>query len=157
DESKFERVIAFGEALPGIRRTAARHLKLPGLPREKVLAAIIQLLEKTLIRVGNEEYARDNNSYGLTTMLDGHVSIRGSKIKFRFKGKSGREHDIDLEDPRLAKIVKRCRDLPNQELFAYVTDGGDWRDVTSSDVNEYLKGVTRKPFTAKDFRTFAGT
>jgi DNA topoisomerase I len=157
DESKYERVVSFGRALPEIRRTVARHLKLAGLPREKVLAAIVQLLEKTLIRVGNDEYARDNSSYGLTTMLDAHVAVRGAKIKFRFRGKSGREHDIDLEDPRLAKIVKSCRDLPNQELFAYINGEGEWRDVTSTDVNEYLKTITQQPFTAKDFRTFAGT
>jgi DNA topoisomerase-1 len=157
DQTKFDRMIAFGKALPHIRRATDRDLRHHGLPKEKVLAAIVQLLEKTLIRVGNEEYAKSNRHYGLTTIRDEHATVRGGTVTFRFKGKSGVAHELELEDPRLAKIVKACQDLPDQELFAYRRDDGAWADVTSSDVNAYLKQIAGQDFTAKDFRTWAGT
>jgi DNA topoisomerase I len=157
DETKYDRMIAFARALPNIRERTERDLSLPGLPREKVLAAVVRLLETTLIRVGNEEYARQNRSYGLTTMRDSHVNVNGSTVKFKFRGKSGVYHTIDLHDRRLAKIVKRCRDIPGQELFQYVGDDGEAAAVGSSDVNEYLREVAGEEFTAKDFRTWAGT
>jgi DNA topoisomerase-1 len=157
DEHKYERVIAFAKALPKIRRRTRRDVALPGLPREKVLATVVQVMEKTLIRVGNDEYARDNGSYGLTTMKNGHAKVRAGKVTFEFRGKSGKEHAIELDDPRLARIVKNCRDLPGQELFQYVDEGGAVRDVTSTDVNAYLKDIAGEAFTAKDFRTWAGT
>jgi DNA topoisomerase-1 len=157
DETKYERTIAFGQALPLIREQTERHLDLPGLPREKVLAAIVRLLEITLIRVGNDEYARHNKSFGLTTMRDRHVAVNGSEIRFHFRGKSGKYHSLELQDRRLARIVKRCRDIPGQELFQYFDDAGERRDVGSGDVNEYLREITGQDFTAKDFRTWAGT
>jgi DNA topoisomerase I len=157
DENKYDRIIAFGKALPKIRRRVFHDLKLPGLPREKVLAAVVQLLERTFIRIGNEEYARDNKSFGLTTMKDRHVEVKGSKLRFRFRGKSGREHEIDVTDRRIAKIVSKLQDLPGQDLFQYVDDEGEVRDVTSQDVNEYLREITGEDFSAKDFRTLAGT
>ena len=149
-------MLAFGKQLPRIRRATRKHLKLPGLPREKVLAAMVQLLEKTLIRIGNDEYAKANNHFGLTTMRDGHAVIKGDTVKFRFDGKSGVHHELELHDAKLAKIVKECQDLPDQELFAYRKADGGWADVSSSDVNGYLKEVAGD-FTAKDFRTWAGT
>jgi DNA topoisomerase-1 len=157
DETKFHRMIAFGKALPQIRRITARHLHLRGLPREKVLATIVQLLEKTLIRVGNAEYAKSNKSFGLTTILDDHVRVKGSRVHFEFRGKSGIDHSIALDDPALARIVKKCQDLPGQELFAYVDESGKDVDVTSNDVNAYLKEITGEDFTAKDFRTWNAT
>jgi DNA topoisomerase-1 len=157
DETKFDRMIAFGQALPRIRRATARHLKRPGLPREKVLAAVVCLLEKTLIRVGNDEYARHNNHFGLTTLRDRHVDVHGADVHFEFKGKSGVERTVDLHDRRLAKIIKHCQDLPGYELFQYLDEQGQRRDVTSADVNAYLQELTGQPFTAKDFRTWAGT
>jgi DNA topoisomerase I len=157
DETKYDRMIAFGEALPGIRARTDRDLALPGLPRAKVLATVVQLLEKTLIRVGNDEYARENNSFGLTTMRDRHVKVNGSTVRFAFRGKSGRRHAIDLRNRRLAAIVKRCRDLPGYELFQYVDDEGARQVIDSSDVNQYLREITGEDFTAKDFRTWAGT
>jgi DNA topoisomerase-1 len=157
DEVKYGRLIAFAQALPRIRQQTDRDLARPGLPREKVLAAVVQLLEKTLIRVGNEEYARENGSFGLTTMKDGHAKIRGGKVRFEFRGKSGVEHAIDLEDRRLARIVKACRDLPGYELFQYVDAAGKRQVVDSADVNAYLRDITGEDFTAKDFRTWAGT
>ena len=157
DQNKYERIIAFAEALPAIRRRVARDLRKRGLPREKVLAATVKLLEATLIRVGNDEYARDNRSFGLTTMRDKHVKIRGAKIRFDFRGKHGKEHEIDLEDRRLAAIVHACRDLPGQELFQYLDEAGDVCDVGSGDVNDYLREISGQDFTAKDFRTWAGT
>jgi len=157
DQNKFERMISFAEALPGIRGRVQRDLALPGLPREKVLASVVRLLETTLIRVGNDEYARHNKSYGLTTMRDRHVTVRGPRISFSFKGKSGKEHEIDIHDPQLARIVKRSQDLPGEELFAYEDDQGDVRDVTSQDVNDYLREISGSDFTAKDFRTWSGT
>jgi DNA topoisomerase I len=157
DETKYERTIAFGKALPLIREQTERHLDLPGLPREKVLAAIVRLLEMTLIRVGNDEYARHNKSFGLTTMRDRHVAVDGGQIRFHFRGKAGKYHTLELQDRRLARIVKRCRDIPGQELFQYVDDEGQRQDVDSGDVNTYLREITGQDFTAKDFRTWAGT
>jgi DNA topoisomerase-1 len=157
DENKYERIISFAKALPKIRRAVARDLRKRGLPREKVLAAATKLLETTLIRVGNDEYARDNRSFGLTTMRDRHAKISGAKIRFDFRGKHGIEHEIELEDSRLAKIVRACRELPGQELFQYVDDAGEVRDVGSGDINDYLRSIIGQEFTAKDFRTWAGT
>jgi DNA topoisomerase-1 len=147
----------FGEALPRIRARVDRDLSLPGLPCEKVLATIVRLLELTFIRIGNEEYARENRSYGLTTLRDKHVDVAGSTVRFKFKGKSGKFHNIDLNDRRLARIVKRCQDIPGYELFQYLEDDGSHRSVDSADVNEYLRSITDEQFTAKDFRTWAGT
>ena len=132
-------------------------MALSGLFREKVLATIVQLLERSLIRVGNEEYARENKSFGLTTMQDRHVDVRGSKLRFRFRGKSGRQHEVDVTDRRIARIVSKLQDLPGQSLFQYLDDEGKVRDITSQDVNEYLREITGEDFTAKDFRTWAGT
>jgi DNA topoisomerase-1 len=157
DETKYDRMIAFGEALPQIRARADRDLMLAGLPRAKVLATVVQLLEKTLIRVGNDEYARDNGSFGLTTLRDKHVSVKGSALRFEFRGKSGRTHAIGLRNRKLAAIVKRCRDLPGYELFQYVDDNGERQTIDSADVNEYLREISGQDFTAKDFRTWAGT
>lgn len=157
DETKYNRMIDFALALPTIRKRIEHDFNLPGLPREKVLATIIKILETGLIRVGNDEYARANKSFGLTTMLDRHVDIRGRIIQFQFKGKSGKFHRINLEDARLAKIVRKCQEIPGQELFQYIGDDGKPHDITSSDVNDYLKEITRTDFTAKDFRTWSGT
>jgi DNA topoisomerase-1 len=157
DSTKYERMMAFGRALPVIRRRTDADLRRDGLPRDKVLAAVVRLLEKTFIRVGNDEYARDNKSFGLTTMRDGHVKISGSTVQFMFRGKSGVEHALTFDDRRLAKIVRQCRDLPGQELFQYKDDHGVVVDVGSADVNAYLKDVTGEEFTSKDFRTWAGT
>ena len=132
-------------------------MKLPGLPREKVLATVIRLLERTFIRVGNEEYARENKSFGLTTIKNRHVRVKGAHLRFRFRGKSGRQHEVDVTDRRIAKIVSKCQDLPGQDLFQYVEDDGQVRDVTSQNVNDYLREITGADFTAKDFRTWAGT
>src|SRR5258706_2580698 len=157
DETKSDRMTAFAAALATIRRRTKLDLARSGLPREKVLAAVVQLLEKTLIRVGNEEYARANGSFGLTTLHNRHVNVRGARLTFRFRGKSGRDHDVGLEDPRLAAVVRRCRDLPGQELFGYVDEAGEIHPIGSADVNDYLREVTGQDFTAKDFRTWAGT
>jgi DNA topoisomerase-1 len=157
DENKYDRMIAFGKVLPKIRRRVARDLKLPGLPRNKVLATVVQLLERTFIRIGNEEYARENKSFGLTTMKDRHVEVKGSKMRFRFRGKSGKDHEVDVTDRRIARIVSNLQDLPGQDLFKYVDDDDEVRDVTSQDVNEYLREVSGEDFSAKDFRTLAGT
>ena len=157
DETKYDRMLIFGAALPKIRKRVEADLSLPGLPRNKVLATIVSVMERTFIRVGNEEYARTNNSYGLTTMRNKHVKVNGSKVRFRFRGKSGVEHEADVADRRLARIIKKVQDLPGQQLFAYVDDAGEVRDVKSQDVNEYLQEITGEPFTAKDFRTWAGT
>jgi len=157
DETKYEKMAAFAKALPGIRRRVAHDLALPGLSREKILATIVRLMEETHIRVGNEEYARTNGSYGLTTMRTKHVEVRGTKIKFSFQGKSRVHHTIDLQDRRLAKILKQCSDLPGYELFQYVDDEGNRHSIDSSDVNGYLSEITGEHFTAKDFRTWAGS
>jgi DNA topoisomerase-1 len=158
DANKFEQMKAFVHALPVIRKKVAQHLALPGLPREKILAAIVRLLETTLIRVGNEKYARENGSYGLTTMRNRHVRIRGQRLEFDFRGKSGQQHHIELSDARLAAIVRRCRELPGYELFQYLDEQGERHIVTSTDVNEYLSSTgAGGAYTAKDFRTWAGT
>jgi DNA topoisomerase I len=157
DENKFERLAAFAGALPKIRRRVAKDLKLPGLQREKVLATVVRLLERTFIRIGNEEYARQNKSFGLTTMKNRHVKVKGPQLRFRFRGKSRRQHEVEMTDPRIAKIVSKCQDLPGQDLFQYVTDDGDVRSATSQDVNDYLREITGEDFTAKDFRTWGGT
>jgi DNA topoisomerase-1 len=157
DETKYQNVIDFAKSLPRVRRRVNRDLRRRGLPREKVLAAIVRLLETTLIRVGNEEYARNNGSFGLTTMRDRHAAVTGSKIHFDFKGKSGVRHEIDLNDPRLAAVVQKCQHLPGQELFQYVDDDGELHNIDSSAVNEYLREISGHNFTAKDFRTWAGT
>ena len=157
DENKYDRMIAFADALPKIRRRTNADLAKPGLPREKVLATVVQLLEKSLIRVGNDEYAKANRSFGLTTMRNKHVAVKGSKVKFEFKGKSGVRHSVDVDDKRLARVVRACQDLPGQELFEYFDEDGNRCDVDSGDVNAYVKEVTGEDFTAKDFRTWAGT
>jgi DNA topoisomerase I len=157
DDTKYGRMEAFGRALPRVREQLGRDLTLPGLPRRKVLAAVVRLLELSLIRVGNDEYARSNRSYGLTTMRNRHAAVRGSKIQFEFRGKSGIDHSIDIEDRRLARVVERCQDLPGQELFEYIDEDGNVQDVGSADVNEYLREISGEDFTAKDFRTWAGT
>ncbi|HEX4129932.1 MAG TPA: hypothetical protein VHZ24_07805 [Pirellulales bacterium] len=157
DEAKYGRLIAFARVLPKIRRRVGRDLRHRGLPRAKVLAAIVRLLETTLIRVGNDEYARDNDSYGLTTMHDRHTRVRGARIRFEFRGKSGVRHEIDLNEPRLARIVRQAQDLPGAELFQYLDEKGQVRDISSSDVNDYLRQIAGEEFTAKDFRTWAGT
>jgi DNA topoisomerase I len=157
DETKYSRMKIFGELLPGIRQRVERDLALAGLPREKILATIVRLLETTFIRVGNAEYARENRSYGLTTMRTRHVDVNGSKVRFHFKGKSGKQHSIDLNDRRLARIVQRCLDLPGYELFQYLDENGEHHTVDSADVNDYLREITGQNFTAKDFRTWAGS
>jgi len=157
DQTKFTRMIAFSEAIPKIRTQLQHDLALLGLPKNKVLATVVQLMELTRIRVGNEEYAKTNKSFGLTTMRDRHVDIDGSTIRFKFRGKSGVEHDIELKDRRLARIVKRCQDIPGQELFQYIDDDGQRQSINSGDVNNYLREITGEDFTAKDFRTWAGT
>ncbi len=157
DETKFDRMVAFSRVLPKARQTVEGHLRLPGLPRDKVLATVVWLLERTLIRVGNVEYARDNESFGLTTLEDRHASVRGKTVAFSFRGKSGREHSIRFTDPRLARIIQRCQTLPGEQLFQYVDEDGNRQDVGSGDVNEYLKRIAGPGITAKDFRTWAGT
>lgn len=157
DEAKYDRMIAFGEALPRIRQCVQRDLELPGLPRERVLAAVVRLLEKTRARVGNEEYARENRSFGLTTLRNRHADVGSSRIRFRFRGKGGKASDVQLSDRKLARIVARCQDLPGQALFTYLDDDGEPHVVDSSDVNDYLREISGEDFTAKDFRTWAGT
>jgi DNA topoisomerase-1 len=157
DETKYTRLIAFAAALPRIRRRTQRDLETSGLTRTKVLAAVVQLLEKTLIRVGNEEYARTNGSFGLTTMRDQHVEVDGKQVQFEFTGKSGVQHRVRLEDPRLARVVKRCQDLPGQVLFQYLNGDGVRQAIDSADINQYLREICEADFTAKDFRTWAGT
>ncbi|WP_313705261.1 DNA topoisomerase IB [Massilia sp.] len=157
DEVKYERMINFGKALPQIRAEVDRALKLPGLPREKVLATIVYLLEATMMRVGNEEYARTNKSFGITTLRNRHVKVDGSDVEFRFRGKSGVYHKIHVHDRRLARIIRSSRDLPGQELFQYVDEDGETHSIDSSDVNDYLRTITGEDYTAKDFRTWSGT
>ncbi|HEX5387465.1 MAG TPA: hypothetical protein VFW66_12230 [Gemmatimonadales bacterium] len=157
DETKFERMVAFSEALPGIRERVKEDLALPDLPREKVLAAIVQLLECTAIRVGNDEYARANRSFGLTTLRDRHVEISGSRLRFEFRGKSGKTQTVDLTDRRLARIVARCQAIPGAELFQYLDEDGKRQTVDSGDVNDYIRQISGQDFTAKDFRTWTGT
>jgi DNA topoisomerase-1 len=157
DENKYTRMMAFGRALPKIRARTAADLQKPGMPREKVLAAIVQLLEKTAIRVGNEEYVKQNKSYGLTTLRNRHAHVEGSAVRFKFKGKSGKYHDIELHDRKLARLVAKLQDLPGQELFQYLDEEGHPQSVDSMDVNAYLKEITGEEFSAKDFRTWTGT
>jgi DNA topoisomerase-1 len=157
DETKFHRMLEFSRLLPKLRPQVERDLSLPGLPRDKVLATVVRLLEKTLIRVGNQVYAKKNRSFGLTTMRDRHVEITGAEIRFKFRGKSGVEHSVAINDRRLARIVQQCQSLPGQELFQFVDDSGKRQDITSNDVNDYLHRITGHAVTAKDFRTWAGT
>ena len=157
DEQKYDRMLEFAKALPGIRARVARDLSLPGLPRERVLAAVVRLLDVTFIRVGNDEYAKENQSFGLTTLRNRHVEVQGSRIRFRFKGKSGVHHTVSVEDRRLARILNRCQDLPGEQLFEWVDDEGEPHTIESDDVNEYLREISGKEFTSKDFRTWAGT
>jgi DNA topoisomerase-1 len=157
DGTKYEHMMAFAQALPAIRTKLKEHMALHGLPREKVLATVVHLLESTLIRVGNDDYVKQNKSYGLTTLQDQHVKVDGAALRFRFKGKSGKTWSLQVKDRRIAKIVKACQDLPGQELFQYIDEDGVQRDVTSADVNAYLKEITGTEITAKDFRTWAGT
>lgn len=157
DENKFGRMMDFARALPRIRRRVGRDLSRRGMPREKVLATVVGLLEASLIRVGNDEYARQNNSYGLTTMRNRHARVTGEKIRFTFPGKSGKRHEIDVRDPQLARLVRRCQEMPGQELFCYEDEEGRTCDVTSQDVNAYLREIAGEDFTAKDFRTWSGT
>jgi DNA topoisomerase I len=157
DETKFGRMLAFSEVLPQIRKRIERDLQLAGLPREKVLATVVRLLECTCIRVGNEEYAKSNRSFGLTTLQDRHVEISGSNVRFEFKGKSGKVHQVDLNDRRLARIVQRCQALPGEDLFQYEDDDGVRQSIGSGDVNDYIREISGQEFTAKDFRTWAGT
>jgi DNA topoisomerase-1 len=157
DETKYERLLQFGTVLPAIRGQVELDLSLPGISRRRVLATVVYLMETTFIRVGNEEYARENRSYGLTTMRNHHVAISGSTITFKFRGKSGIRHSIDIHDRRLAKIIRRCQDLPGYELFQYIDSEGEPQTIDSSDVNEYIREISHQDFTAKDFRTWAGT
>jgi DNA topoisomerase-1 len=157
DRAKYDRTIAFATALPKVRERVEADLASPGISKEKVLAVVVSLLEATLIRVGNQEYARENHSFGLTTMRDRHVKVNGSEVRFHFRGKSGKEHSIALRDRRLARLVKKCQDLPGQQLFQYVDEEGERRAIESADVNAYLREITGEDFTAKDFRTWAGT
>jgi DNA topoisomerase I len=157
DETKYERMTIFGAALPAIRERIEHDLSLPGMPRPKILAAIVRLMEVTLIRVGNEEYARENQSYGLTTMRNKHVEVEGSSVTFKFQGKSKVRHTVDISDRRLARIIQRCQDIPGYELFQYIDSEGNNHTVDSADVNDYLREMTNEDFTAKDFRTWAGT
>ena len=157
DETKFERMLAFSSALPAIRRAIDADLGLPGMPRRKVLATVVRLLESTGIRVGNDEYARANRSYGLTTLRSHHVEIDGSKLQFEFRGKSGKVHTVGIADRRLARIVARCQSLPGAELFQYIDEDGERQSIGSGDVNDYIREIAGEDFTAKDFRTWAGT
>lgn len=157
ESTKYEHVVAFADALPRLRQKVKEHMALRGLPREKVLATVVHLLETTLIRVGNDEYAERNNSYGLTTLKNRHVAVDGNEVRFRFTGKSGKQWSLRVRDRRIAKIIKACQQLPGQELLQYVDEAGNSQDVTSSDVNDYLREIAGRDVTAKHFRTWAGT
>ena len=157
DEAKYGRMVAFGAVLPKIRKKVSEDLSAPGLPQHKVIAAIVRFLDETCIRIGNEEYAKSNKSYGITTLKDQHVDVRGDNVHLHFRGKSKQDHDITLRDHRLARIVKQLQDMPGQELFQYRQEDGDYVKVDSADVNGYLREVTQEDFTAKDFRTWHGT
>jgi DNA topoisomerase-1 len=158
DADKFDHLLEFAAALPAIRRRVRQDLKLQGLPRAKVLAAIVHLLERTCIRIGNERYAEENDSFGLTTMRNRHVKVSGDRIEFQFRGKSGKFHRIAVDDdPKLARIIQRCRDLPGQDLFQYLDDAGEVQSVGSSDVNDYLKEIAGREISTKDFRTWNGS
>jgi DNA topoisomerase-1 len=157
ESAKYQHVLRFAQRLPALRRRLARDLRRPGLQQDKVLSAVVELMQRTCMRVGNDRYAEENGSYGLTTLRDRHARFRGSALELQFKGKSGKVHHVQLDDARLARIVRRCRDVPGQRLFQYATLDGAFRAVTSSDVNDYLQRVTGEPFSAKDFRTWSGT
>ncbi|TME07625.1 MAG: DNA topoisomerase IB, partial [Chloroflexi bacterium] len=157
DADKYSRLIGFSQALPRIRRRVARDFRRPQLSQEKVIATVVKLLEATMVRVGNEEYARQNGSYGLTTLRDRHARVRGSTVRLIFKGKTGKEVEAEVTDRRVARVVRQCQELPGQELFAYVDGDGARHTVSSHDVNDYLRETTGEDFTAKDFRTWAGT
>ena len=157
DDVKYSRLLAFADTLPGIRAQVRDHMALRGLPRQKVLATVVHLLDTTLIRVGNDDYARQNGSYGITTLKNRHAEVEGSEVRFRFIGKSGKQWSVKIRDRRVAKIVKACQELPGQELLQYVDEDGVPQDVTSGDVNDYLREITGADITAKDFRTWAGT
>jgi DNA topoisomerase-1 len=157
DETKFARMPEFALRLPRIRTRVNRDLALPGMSRDRVLASVVRLLETTFIRVGNAEYARDNDSFGLTTLRNRHAAIRGSTVRFRFRGKSGVSHEVEITDKKVARVVRSCHDLPGYNLFEYVDEDGNVRNVSSGDVNAYIKGIAGGEFTAKDFRTWAGT
>jgi DNA topoisomerase I len=157
ESTKYEHMLEFARALPALRARIAEHMALRGLPREKVLATVVHLLETTLIRVGNDDYARENKSYGLTTLRNPHVKVEGAQLRFQFKGKSGKTWRLQLKDRRVARIVRACQDLPGQRLFQYQDEAGEVREVTSADVNEYLREISGSDITAKDFRTWAGT
>lgn len=157
DESKYGHILEFAAALPEIRRQSAADMSGTALSRRKVVATVVQLLERTLIRVGNDEYARDNQSFGLTTMQDAHARVTGATVRFRFRGKSGKFHDIKFSDARLARIVRRCQELPGRELFQYLDEDGKVQDIGSADVNDYVREISGRSFTAKDFRTWNGT
>lgn len=157
DSNKYERILAFGAALPGLRARLEDYLALRGMPREKVMALVVQLLESTLIRVGNSRYARENRSYGLTTLRTRHVAVRGASIRFQFRGKSGVEHQVTLKNQRLARILRRCMELPGQHLFQYLDEDGARHPVGSGDVNQFIQDLTGGDFTAKDYRTWAGS
>lgn len=157
DATKYDRLLEFARTLPAIRARIAEDMRLTGLRREKVLATVVHLLETTLIRVGNNDYAKRNGSFGLTTLRDGHVAVEGDSLRFAFRGKSGRTWRLGLRDRRVARIVRACQELPGQELFQYLDEAGETRDVTSGDVNTYLREITGREITAKDFRTWAGT
>jgi DNA topoisomerase-1 len=157
ESTKYEHMMEFARALPEVRRKLAEHMALRGLPREKVLATVVHLLETTLIRVGNDDYAKENKSYGLTTLRNPHVKVEGSELRFQFKGKSGKMWRLQVKDRRIAKIIRACQELPGQRLFQYRDEAGEVREVTSADVNAYLKEITGRDITAKDFRTWAGT
>jgi DNA topoisomerase I len=157
ESNKYERVVAFADALPTIRSKVREHMALRGLPREKVLATVVHLLDTTLIRVGNDDYAKENKSYGLTTLKNRHAMVDGAEVRFRFTGKSGKQWSVRVKDRRVAKIIKACQELPGQELLQYLDEEGSQQDVTSGDVNAYLREITRENITAKDFRTWAGS
>lgn len=157
DLIKYDRMRVFGRVLPRIRRTVERDLAKPGLPKRKLLAAVVRLLEMTYIRIGNEEYAEENGSFGLTTLQNRHVQILGDTLKFKFRGKSAQHHEITVKDPRLARIVRRCKDLPGSSLFGYLDAEGKPAAIESGDVNDYLREISGGDFTAKDFRTWGGT
>lgn len=157
DADKYMRMIAFGKGLPKVRKQLEAHLATPGLSRETVMALVVSLLDQTLIRIGNTQYARDNRSYGLTTLRNRHAEVQGAAVKFHFRGKSGVDHAVELNDKRLARIIRRCQELPGQQLFQYLDENGDRHSVSSHDVNEYLKTLHGEDFTAKDYRTWAGS
>jgi DNA topoisomerase-1 len=157
NQNKYDKLLDFGAALPRIRLTIRKDLQLPGFPKRKLLAAIVRLLDETCIRIGNNEYAKTNDSYGLTTLRQNHARINGNTIRFRFRGKSGLERDLNITDPQLARIMRRCQDLPGEELFQFQTEAGEFQPIGSADVNEYLREISEQDVTAKDFRTWHGT